>query len=79
MLTRYQPTPQLASEEQVETALLHIAHSYAYWQFLTPETEPGDLVEASAWEQAGISHEMVENSLPAAREISVSMEKLLLK
>jgi HD-like signal output (HDOD) protein len=79
MLTRYQPTPQLASEEQVETGLLHIAHGYAYRQFLTPETDPAELIEATVWEQAGVTPETVENTLPAAREISVGMEKLLLK
>ena len=77
-LTRFQPTPLAANDEKVETALLHIAHSYAHKQFINSELEVDEIVDQSIWKIANISKDLVEQSLEAVQGITADMESLIL-
>ncbi len=78
-LTRYQPFPELATEDKFEVSLLHIAHGYAHKQFIKPDIELEDLIHPSAWENTQITPEYIESILDTVRGISVDMERIILK
>ena len=77
--TRYQPIPQAATTHKKEIALLHIAHGYAHKQFIEDDKELEELIHVSAWDEAQLSPEVVENTLDIARNISADMERVLLR
>lgn len=78
-ITANQPTPQLAEQEKIETALLHIAHGYAAHQFTQPQKSLDDLIHPVVWDIAHITPQIVEESLDTARTISADMERVILK
>ena len=78
-MTAHQPTPHHAVEDKVETALLHIAHAYATSQFSYNGKSLHELIHPSAWELAGITPEVVDNSLDTALTISADMERVILR
>ena len=79
LITRYQPTPAEASDLQVETAILHIAHGFAHLQFDAGNKSLDELIDPVVWEISQISLQQAEESLEAARAISADMERVLLR
>ncbi len=78
-LTRYQPSPQDATQDKDEVALLHIAHGYAHKQFIETDIELEDLIYPSAWEETKNSPEHIEGILDSALSISADMESIILR
>ncbi len=79
LITRYQPTPGEASDLPIDTAILHIAHGFAHRQFGNGDNSLDDLIDSVAWEITRTSPQQVEESLDAARTISVDMESVILR
>jgi len=78
-LTQFQPTPQQASEDQLETSILHIAHAFAHKQFIDSDRELSDLIDPTAWQATGLSEEVVHPILQQALVTSAELEKVILK
>ncbi len=78
-ITRFQPTPQNATEFGTECALLHIAHGYAHKQFPNTNNETLDLINPAAWNAIQLTEVEVEESLQPALIASVEMEKSIIK
>jgi HD-like signal output (HDOD) protein len=77
MTTSCQPNPQQATEYQIETGLLHLAHAYAYQQFAENDISADLLINPVAWEMTRLSIEDVDNTLEVAREVTADMERVL--
>ena len=77
--TRFQPTPQQATEEQVETALVHISHGYAHFKFKDSSQPVETLIDPAAWEISQLDPEAVENLFTTAQTVSADMERIILK
>lgn len=77
-LTRYQPTPELADEQQQAVALIHVAHAYAQQKFLLPQCDVNELIHPTAWKNAGLSAEDIEQSMAGALESSAELERIIL-
>ncbi len=73
-MVRYQPTPSLAPENWVETALLHIAHAYScrHYRLANPDLET--TVEPYAWDITRLDPDQVESLLEKAIQITTDME-----
>jgi len=78
-LTRYQPSPQDATQHKDEVALLHIAHGYAHKQFIETDIELENLIHPSAWEETQISPQYIEGIIESALSISADMENIILR
>ncbi len=78
-MVRYQPTPSLAPENWVETALLHIAHGYAcrHYRLANPEVET--IIEPYAWDITRLDPDQVESLLEKAIEITTDMESGIIR
>ncbi len=76
---RYQPTPSLATENWVETALLHIAHAYACRHYQLANQELEQTIESYAWDITRLNPEQVENLLNRAIEITTDMETAVIR
>ena len=76
-VTRYQPEPQTATSNIVETSLLHIAHGYAHQKVSAGDVSADSLINAKAWELTGLSPEDVDNLLEMAETISSEMERII--
>jgi HD-like signal output (HDOD) protein len=76
--TRLQPTPDLATEYKIETALMHLAHACA--QSITTENQAAadTLIDAEVQAVTGLTQEELEHSMDEARSISAEMEKVIL-
>jgi HD-like signal output (HDOD) protein len=77
-ITRLQPTPDLATEYKIETALMHLAHACA--QSITTENQAAadTLIDAEVQAVTGLTQEELEHSMDEARSISAEMEKVIL-
>ena len=74
-LTRNQPAPANASELEVESTLMHLAHVCAHAR-ATDSGEAADTsLDAEILDLTGLSQAELENSLDEARSISADMEK----
>ncbi len=77
-LTRNQPAPANASELEVESTLMHLAHVCAHAR-ATDSGEAADTsLDAEILDLTGLSQAELENSLDEARSISADMEKVIL-
>jgi HD-like signal output (HDOD) protein len=77
-LTRNQPTPDLADENEIEASLMHLAHACA--QSITTENRAAadNPIDAEVLAMIGLTQEELENSMDEARSISADMEKVIL-
>jgi HD-like signal output (HDOD) protein len=77
-LTRFQPTPQAATQDRIETALVNLAHVCAH--SMTTENRDSADKEADAEVLAiiGLTQAELEFSMDEARSISADMEKVIL-
>jgi hypothetical protein len=78
-LTCYQRTPLQATENRTETALLHLAHGYAYCHFIDKQCSPEALIQPQIWQILNISVEQVEAPIHTALATSAEMEKVILR
>jgi len=77
-LTRNQPIPGNASELEIETTLMHLAHACAQSEATDSDTTADNSLDAEIQALTGLSQEELENSLGEARSISADMEKVIL-
>lgn len=78
-LIRCQPNPGQAEDNQVETAILHIAHAYAQKQLIEPELPLHETIDNAAWAITGLSPDIVQQNLDAALSKSADMEKVIIR
>ncbi len=78
-LTNYQPTPELAKDDQVETSILHIAHAFAHTQHIDTANDPVAAIAPFAWKATQLTPEQVQQTLELATIISADMERVILR
>ncbi len=78
-LTNYQPTPELATDDQIETSVLHIAHAFAHKQYIELAKDPEASITPFAWEATQLTPEQVRQALEAAVVMSADMERVILR
>ena len=77
-LTRNQPTPDAATENKIETALMHLAHACAQSLTTDKRTPADNPIDAEVLAMTGLTQEDLEHSMVEARAISADMEKVIL-
>lgn len=77
-MIRLQPTPNLADEYPRETALLHIAHGYAFQSVMDNDKQLDELINPTAWTASELTAETVNESLDAAIHTSNEMAQVIL-
>ena len=77
-LTRNQPVPANASDLEVESTLMHLAHACAHARAKDSGAAADTSLDAEILGLTGLSQEELENSLNEARSISADMEKIIL-
>jgi len=77
-LTRNQPVPANASDLEVESTLMHLAHACAHARAKDSGAATDTSLDAEILGLTGLSQEELENSLNEARSISADMEKIIL-
>ncbi len=77
-LTRHHPDPAGATEKNVETALMHLAHACAQTWALENDALADNPVDADVLAMTGLTQEEIEESLEQAGSISADMEKVIL-
>jgi len=77
-LTRNQPAPANATELEVETRLMHLAHACAQVGAKEKREAADTPFDAEIQSLTGLSQEELENSLDEARSISADMERVIL-
>lgn len=78
-LTNFQPTPDLAKDDQVETSILHIAHAFAHRQFTDKAEEPEISINTFAWHTTQLTTDQVEQTLQSALNMSADLEKIIIR
>lgn len=78
-LTNFQPTPNQATEDQLETSILHIAHAFAHRQFIEQAEEPDISIDPFAWQATQLSTDQVQKILQPAIDMSADLEKVILR
>jgi len=76
--TRFQPTPELAAEDNMEISLLHIAHAYAHHKFMQTDKPLEEQIIPATWEITRLTTEQVEQKLESALLTSSEMERVIL-
>ncbi len=76
-LVRYHPDPLAAPSQQLETALLHLAHAYAGQNKASP-IDAAELIDAEIRELIALSQDEINECLETARSISVEIGKSIL-
>jgi HD-like signal output (HDOD) protein len=77
-LTRNQPVPANASDLEVESTLMHLAHACAHAEATDSGAAADTSLDAEILDLTGLSQEELEISLGDARSISADMEKVIL-
>jgi HD-like signal output (HDOD) protein len=77
-LTRNQPTPDAATENKIETALMHLAHACAQSVTTDNRSAADNPVDAEVLAITGLTQAELEHSMDDARTISAEMEKVIL-
>ena len=77
-LTRNQPVPANASDLEVESTLMRLAHACAHARAKDSGAATDTSLDAEILGLTGLSQEELENSLNEARSISADMEKIIL-
>lgn len=77
-LTRNHPNPVAASDKQIETALLHLAHACARSRALENPGLADNTIGAEVRAMIGLTREEIEESLDEAGSVSADMEKVIL-
>jgi HD-like signal output (HDOD) protein len=76
-LVRYHPDPRSAPSQQLETALLHLAHAYAGQNMSSPG-DAGELIDADILGLIELTQDEIDECLETARSISVEIGKSIL-
>jgi len=76
-LVRYHPHPAAAPSQQLETALLHLAHAYAGQNTSSP-VDAGELIDADIRVMIELSQAEINECLETARSVSVEIGKSIL-
>ena len=71
-LVRYHPQPTAAPSQQLETALLHLAHGYAGQDTSSP-VDAGELIDAEIRGMIELSQTEISECLETARAVSVEI------
>ena len=77
-LTRNQPFPEQAGENNIEALLLNLAHSFAQSVATENQTAIDQLIDGEAPAVTGLTQIELKNSMDEARAISSDMEKIIL-
>lgn len=76
IITEFHPEPGKAKEHRLETAIVHIAHHYAY----TKENDaPGGSIDTLAWQLLHSTPELMDEFLNEADIMSRELEKLIIR
>jgi len=76
MITKFHTEPGKAKEHRLETAIVHIAHHYAY----TKENDaPGNSIDTLAWQLLHSTPELMDEFLNEADIMSRELEKLVIR
>ncbi len=78
-LTNYQPTPEQAPEDRVETSVLHIAHAFAHKQYIDQAKDLEFSITPFAWETTQLTEEQVTQTMETAIEMSNDMERAIFR
>ncbi len=78
-LVNAQPTPELATSNKLEIAILHIAHAYAHKQFIDTDKELEQLIAPCAWKITQLTAEDIQQTLDDALTASAEMEMSILR
>lgn len=76
-LVRYHPQPAAAPSQQLETALLHLAHAYAGQNTPSP-VDAGELIDTETRGMIELSQAEINECLETARSVSVEIGKSIL-
>jgi len=76
-LVRYHPDPLTAPSQQLETALLHMAHAYAGQKTPSP-VDSSELIDAEIRSLINLSQDEINECLEMARTVSVEIGKSIL-
>lgn len=77
-IVHYQPTPDMAKEHIMETALLHVVHGFAQKRVFNNPQPIETLITQDAWEILKLSPEQIDDALETAWQACLDMEKLML-
>lgn len=76
-IVHYQPTPEIAEEQIVETTLLHVVHGFAQKLIFNNQQPIETLINPDAWEILKLTPEQIDGSLETALQACLDMEKLM--
>jgi len=76
-LVRYHPAPLTAPSQQLETAILHLAHAYAGQNTPSP-VEASELIDADIRGLIDLNQDEINECLEMARSVSVDIGKSIL-
>ena len=73
MLVRFHPTPELAPESRLETALLHLAHAYAGQNVAANPLDADALVDRQVRQTIALAQPAINDCLAIARQVSLDI------
>lgn len=76
-IVHYQPTPDIAEDQIIETNLLHVVHGFALKLTLNNQQPIEHLINPQAWKTLNITSEQVDDHLENALQTYQDMEKLM--
>lgn len=76
-IVHYQPTPDMAEENVIETTLLHVVHGFAQKLIFHNPQPIETLINTDAWEILKLTPEQIDDSLETALQACLDMEKLM--
>lgn len=79
VMTYFQPTPEDAPLFKSETALLHLVHGYAELYGTDQDITIEQLIIPQVWNLLKITSEQIAATLEQAKQVSVVMEKAIIK
>ncbi len=77
-LTNFQPTPAQATENRLETSILHISHAFAHQHHFAQHNVPVLTIDPTAWEITQLTPDEINEPLEAALQISQDLEQTIL-
>ncbi|MCP4433750.1 MAG: HDOD domain-containing protein [Gammaproteobacteria bacterium] len=78
-MTNFQPKPDRAPEDQVDTSILHIAHAFARRQYVPQSESIENAIAPFAWDATQLTIERVEQTMETALVMSTEMERVVLQ
>lgn len=76
-IVHYQPTPDMAEDNVIETTLLHVVHGFAQKLIFHNPQPIETLINTDAWEILKLTPEQIDDSLETALQACLDMEKLM--